>query len=140
MTIASTIARILLGLVFALSGLVPFIFPSPPSQPGMAGTVNHALFASHWMLFVGFAQLLIGISFLSNRFVPVALIMLAAFLYNSFAFHLLTSPALLPLPLVAAVLGTLVALPYRALFAPIFAARPQPVGSESGSKARSAFS
>jgi putative oxidoreductase len=125
--IASTIARILLGLAFVLAGLVPFVFPSPPPQPGMAGIVNHALFASHWMLFVGFAQLLIGISFLSNRFVPVALIMMAAFLYNSFAFHLGTSPALLPLPILATGLWLLVALQYRALFAPIFAAKPEPL-------------
>jgi hypothetical protein len=124
MNIASTIARILLGLVFLCVGLVPFVFPSPPPQPGLVGTVTQALFASHWMLFVGFAQLLIGISFLTNRFVPIALIMLAAFLYNSFAFHIGTSPALLPLPLVAAALGLLVALPYRELFAPIFAAKP----------------
>ena len=129
MIIASTIARILLGFVFLLAGLVPFVFPSPPPQPGMAGIVNHALFASHWMLFVGFAQLLIGISFLSNRFVPVALIMMA-FLYNSFAFHLVTSPALLPLPLLATVLWLLVALRYRALFAPIFAAKPELLRSE----------
>ena len=125
MIIATTIARILLGLAFVLAGLVPFVFPSPPPQPGLAGSVNHALFASHWMLFVGFAQVLIGVSFLSNRFVPVALIMLAAFLYNSFAFHLGTSPALLPLPLVATALGVLVALPYRTLFAPIFVAKPK---------------
>lgn len=124
MIIASTIARILLGLLFVIAGLVPFVFPSPPPQPGLAGAVNHALFASHWMLFVGFAQLLIGISFLSNRFVPVALIMMAAFLYNSFAFHLGTSPALLPLPLLGTALWLLVALRYRALFAPIFAAKP----------------
>jgi putative oxidoreductase len=140
MIIASTIARILLGLLFVLAGLVPFVFPSPPPQPGMAGTVNHALFASHWMLFVGFAQLLIGISFLSNRFVPIALITMAAFLYNSFAFHLGTSPALLPLPLFGTVLWLLVALRYRALFAPIFVARPELLGSEKGAKTRDAFS
>jgi putative oxidoreductase len=140
MIIASTIARILLGLLFVFAGLVPFVFPSPPPQPGLAGIVNHALFASHWMLFVGFAQLLIGISFLSNRFVPIALIIMAAFLYNSFAFHLGTSPALLPLPLLATVLWLLVALRYRALFAPIFAAKPEPLGSKNGAIVRDAVS
>lgn len=140
MIIASTIARIVLGLLFAFAGLVPCVFPSPPPQPGMAGTVFHALSASHWMLFVGFAQLLIGISFLSNRFVPVALIMLAAFLYNSFAVHLTTSPALLPLPLLAAALGLLVAWPYRALFAPLFVAKPELSGSERRGEISDAFS
>ena len=139
MIVASTIARILLGVLFLLAGLVPFVFPSPPPQPGLAGAVSHALFASHWMLFVGFAQFLIGISFLSNRFVPVALIIMAAFLYNSFAFHLTTSPALLPLPIVVTVLSLLIALPYRALFAPIFAAKPVPLGPENGAKVSDAF-
>ena len=125
MIIASTIARILLGLMFLVAGIAPFIFAAP-AQPGMAGIVNHALYASHWMLFVGFVQVLIGISFLSNLFVPVALIMMAAFLYNSFAFHLTTSPMLLPMWFLVTVLWFLVALPYRALFAPIFAARPAP--------------
>ena len=124
MIIASTIARILLGLLFAFGGIVPFIFGSPPPQPGMAGVVNHALYASHWILFVSFVQILIAISFLSNRFVPVALIMMAAFLYNSFAYHFATSPAMLPIWFVATVLWLLVALRYRALFAPIFAATP----------------
>ena len=127
MNIASTIARILLGVFFLLAGLVPFVFPSPPPQPGLAGEVSHALFASHWMQFVGFAQFLIGLSFLTNRYVPVALIMLAAFLYNSFAFHIGTSPPLLILPIVGTALWLLVALRYRALFAPIFAAKPAAV-------------
>lgn len=132
MTIASTVARILLGLLFVVLGLVPFIFTSPPPQPGLAGIVNHALFESHWMLFVGFAQIVSGLAFLSNRFVPVALIITAAFLYNSYAFHLGTSQALLPLPLFATVLWLLIALPYRALFAPIFAAKPETVGPQKG--------
>lgn len=138
MSTASRIARILLGVLFVIAGLVPFIFPLPPPQPGMLGTLIHALFASHWMLFVGLAQLLIGISFLVNRFVPIALIMAAAFLYNSFAFHVTTAPALLPLPILASLLWLLIALPYRRLFAPIFAARPEPVRSEKSAIVRDA--
>lgn len=123
MIIASTIARVLLGVLFALAGTVPFVFGSPPQQPGLLGIVNHALYASHWVLFVGFVQVLIGISFLSNRFVPVALIMMAAFLYNSFAYHLATSPIALPIWLLVTVLWLLIALQYRTLFAPVFAAK-----------------
>ena len=95
-----------------LCRLTPHISASILGHMNIASTVNHALYASHWMLFVGFAQLLIGISFLSNRFVPVALIMMAAFLYNSFAYHVTTSPALLALPLLATALSFLV-VPYR---------------------------
>lgn len=132
MRTASTIARILLGLVFGLAGVAGFV-GSPPPQPGIAGVVSHALYGSHWMWFVAFVQLLIGISFLTNRFVPVGLIMLAAFLYNSFAYHLLTSPMLLSLPIVVTVLGVIVAQPYRALFAPIFKARAATQETSAGS-------
>ena len=132
MKIASTVARILLGMLFVFAASLSFVFSSPPPQPGLAGVVNHALYASHWILFVASVQLLIGISFLSNRFVPVALIMLAAFLYNSFAYHLATSPMVLPLWLVFVILWLLVALPYRALFAPIFAAKPESYVSATG--------
>jgi hypothetical protein len=124
MIIASNIARILLGLLFGFAGIAGFVSGSPPPQPGIAGVVNNALYDSHWMWFIAFVQLLIAISFLTNRFVPVALIMLAAFLYNSFAYHLLTSPALLPIWFVVTVLWLIVALRYRGLFAPIFEARP----------------
>lgn len=132
MSVATNIARILLGLVFALAGVAGFV-GSPPQQPGIAGVVSSALYGSHWMWFVALAQLAIGISFLTNRFVPVGLIVLAAFLYNSFAFHILTSPMLLPLPIIVAVLGFIVARPYRALFAPIFKARASTQEPSSGS-------
>ena len=123
MSIASTIARILLGLVFGLVGIAEVVFSSPPPQPGLVGVVNNALYSSHWMWFIAFVQVLIALSFLTNRFVPVALIMLAAFLYNSFAFHLLTSPIFLPIWFVATVLWFIIAVRYRAVFAPIFRAR-----------------
>ena len=123
MSTASTIARILLGIWFGFAGIAGFVFASPPPQPGTAGVVNNALYGSHWIWFIAFVQLLIAIAFLTNRFVPVALIMLAAFLYNSFAYHLLTSPMLLPMWFVGTLLWLIVALRYRGLFAPIFQAR-----------------
>lgn len=132
MSTARSIARIFLGLVFGLAGIAGFA-GSPPPQPGIAGIVNSALYGSHWMWFVAFVQLLISVSFLTNRFVPVALIILAAFLYNSFAYHLLTSPVLLPIPIVATVLGFFIAQPYRALFAPIFKARAATQEPSAGS-------
>ncbi len=122
MRIVSIVARIVLGILFAFAGITGFL-GSPPPQPGIAGVVNNALFSSHWIWFIAFVQLLIGLSFLTNRFVPVALIMLAAFLYNSFAYHLITSPMLLPFWFFATVLWLIIALPYRGLFAPIFKAR-----------------
>jgi len=124
MRIATTIARILLGLLFTFMGASAFFISKPPPLPGMAGTFNDVFIHSHWSLFVGAAQLVLGVLFLINRFVPIALIMLAAFLYNSFAFHITMMPAALPAPLIVLVLWTIVALKYRAVFAPLLKATP----------------
>ena len=124
MNIVAIIARIVLGLLFVVAGGSDFLISSPPPQPGFAGQFADVFFQSHWVLFLGAAQFTFGALLLLNRFVPVALIMLAAFLYNSFGFHITTSPSVLWAPAICTVLGLIVAWPYRGLFAPIFAAKP----------------
>jgi len=123
MNVAALIARLLLGLWFLVVGASPF-FVAPPPQPGLAGEFIEIFYRSHWTLFVGAAQLALGAQLLVNRFVPLALIVLAAFLYNSFAFHLLIAPATLFAPVIVLALWFLVAWPYRGLFATIFTAKP----------------
>lgn len=117
MNIAAAIARILLGLLFTFAGIMAFLVTSPPPQPGLAGTFNDVFIHSHWALFVGAAQLVIGVLLLVNRFVTIALIMLAAFLYNSFAFHITMAQSALPAPVIVLVLWVLVAAKYRSHFA-----------------------
>ena len=123
--VAVTGARLVLGIVFVVAGASVFFISSPPPLPGLAGAFNDVFFKSHWVLFVGAAQLTLGVLMLINRFVPVAVIMLAAFVYNSFAFHLTMAQSSLWAPVCVFVLWLLVALKYRALFAPIFAADPR---------------
>jgi uncharacterized membrane protein YphA (DoxX/SURF4 family) len=125
MNIVRTTARILLGLLFVAAGAAGLLF-APPPQPGFAGEFSTVVYASHFMNFVSAAQLVLGALLLINRFVPVALIMLAAFIYNSFAFHSTMAQSAIIAPLVIAVLLVVVAWPYRALFAPLFVARPLP--------------
>lgn len=119
MNIAVTIARILLGTLFVLAGAMAFILHSPPPEPGLAGTFNQVFFQSHWSLFIGAAQLVLGVLLLINRFVPIALIMVAAFLYNSFAFHITMAPSALFAPIIVLALWLLIALKYRSAFAPL---------------------
>ena len=123
MNIVSTVARILLGALFIFAGASAF-FISPQPPPGLAGAFLEISLRSHFVLFVGAAQLTLGLLLVVNRFVPVALIMLAAFLYNSFAFHITMAQSALFAPVIVLLLWLLVALPYRAVFAPIFAAKP----------------
>lgn len=113
MNIAVTVARIVLGLVFTLAGVLSVVISSPPPQPGLAGTFNEIFVHSHWAMFVGAAQIAIGVLLLVNRCVPLALVMLAAFLYNSFAFHITMAPSALPAPIAVLALWVIIAWKYR---------------------------
>ena len=116
------IARTLLGLMFIVFGLndfVPFI-PNPPSIPQSAGTFFGLMVQSHFSYFVFGAQLIAGVLLVINRFVPLALVMLAAVIANILAFHITMWPAtLIPMPLIATVLWFIVAWRYRAKLTPL---------------------
>jgi putative oxidoreductase len=124
MKVAAAIARILLGLLFTTAGTFSFFIAHPAPIPGLAGEFIDVFYRSHWALFVAVAQVTLGVLLLVNQFVPVALIVLAAFLYNSFAFHITMAPSAAPVPVIVLALWFLVAWPYRRLFAPIFVAKP----------------
>lgn len=125
MKIVSIIARYFLGLmftVFGLNGFLNFIHQPPPSNP-LALQFLIAVSASHFAAFFFAAQLLGGLLLLSGFFVPLALTILAAELYNILAFHLTLAPGIAP-ALVACVLWVLVFLQYRASFQSLLAAKP----------------
>ena len=124
---AATVARILLGLVFFAAGTSGFVmFSHPPAAPpGLAGAFQDVFFRSGWVLFVDSVELIAGAFLLTNRFVPLALALLAAVLSNILVFHLSMAPAGLPVPLVLVVLWAFVARRYWSLFAPLFVAKPE---------------
>ena len=125
MKIVSVIARYLLGLmftVFGLNGFLNFIHQPPPANP-LALQFFVAISASHFAAFFFAMQLISGLLLLSGFFVPLALTVLAAELYNILAFHLTLSPGIAP-ALVACVLWVLVFLRYRNSFNGVLAAKP----------------
>jgi putative oxidoreductase len=126
MRITSIVARYLLGLiftVFALNGFLNFIHQPPPPNP-VAIQFLVSVSESHFAAFFFAIQLLGGLLLLSGFFVPLALTVLAAELYNILAFHLTLAPATIAPALVASVLWVLVFLQYRASFKGIFSAKP----------------
>src|ERR1700723_3836520 len=115
MKITSIIARYLLGLifmVFGLNGFLNFIHQPPPADP-LAMQFFVAVSASHFAAFFLAWQVLGGLLLLSGFFVPLALTVFAAELYNMLAFHLTLAPATIAPALVASVLWILVFLQYR---------------------------
>jgi putative oxidoreductase len=129
MKIVSMIARYLLGLmftVFGLNGFLNFIHQPPPANP-LAIQFFIAISTSHFAAFFFGIQLVGGLLLLSGYFVPLALILLAAEIYNILAFHLTFAPESIVPALVAAVLWVLVFLQYRASFKDVLAAKPVPM-------------
>jgi putative oxidoreductase len=126
MKTTSIVARYLLGLmftVFGLNGFLNFIHQPPPTNP-LALQFLVTVSESHFAAFFFAIQLLGGLLLLSGYFVPLALTLLAAVLYNILAFHLTMAPASIPPALVACVLWVLVFLQYRESFKGIFSAKP----------------
>ena|SRR4051812_41044069 len=124
MKIAVLIARILLGLLFAVFGLNGFLhfIPMPPPA-GLAGQYMGALFLSHYLVVVFLLQLIGGLLLLANRFVPLALVLLGPVVVNILLFHALLAPAGLPMALFAAVLWFVIFAGVRGAFAGIFEQR-----------------
>ena len=126
MKTVSIIARYLLGLVFTvfgLNGFFNFIHQSPPTNP-LEIQFLVGISASHFAAFFFAVQLFGGLLLLSGFFVPLALTLLAAELYNILAFHLTLAPASIAPALVASVLWILVFLQYRASFKDVLAVKP----------------
>jgi putative oxidoreductase len=122
----STIARYLAGVVFLVFGLNGFLnfIPMPPPA-GIAGQFMGALYASHYLWLIFAFQLVAGVLLLANRYVPLALAMLAPVIVNILSFHVLMAPSGLPLALFVAVLWAVIFVDVRPAFAALFQARVQ---------------
>jgi len=124
MKITAVIARLLLGfifLVFGLNGFLHFIPSSPPS--GTAGQFVGALFVSHYLVPIFLLQIISAVLLLVNRYVPLALTLLAPIIVNILLIHILMLPSGLPLALVVTVLWIVVFLSARSAFAGLFQER-----------------
>jgi uncharacterized membrane protein YphA (DoxX/SURF4 family) len=115
------VARVLLGIMFTVFGLNGFLhfIPQPPI-PGMAGQFFGILFESHFAVLIFAAQLIAGILLLVGRWVPFALVVLAAVLANILTFHITMSPETIAPAIVALVLWILALIPYREKLAVLF--------------------
>jgi uncharacterized membrane protein YphA (DoxX/SURF4 family) len=130
MKIVSIVARYLMALmftVFGLNGFLQFIHQPPPANP-LALQFLVVVSASHFAAFFFALQVLGGLLLFSGFFVPLALTLLAAELYNILAFHLTMAPASIAPALVASVCWILVFLQYRESFKGIFRAKPATQG------------
>src|SRR2546426_11549375 len=94
--IGPTIARVLLGLMFTVCGLYGFLrfIPEPktPMPEGAAAFAGALMNTGYMMQLVSGTQLLTGVLLLINRFVPLALALLAPILVGIITFHIFLAP------------------------------------------------
>jgi hypothetical protein len=124
MKIIAVIARFLLGFIFLVFGLNGFLHFIPASLPsGTAGQFVGALFVSNYLVVVFLFQLISAVLLLINRYVPLALTLLAPIIVNILLFHVLMALNGLPLALVVTVLWIIVFLSVRSAFAGLWQQR-----------------
>lgn len=131
------IARYLLGagfFVFGLNGFLHFL-PSPPPPPAAAMNFAGALLATGYMFpLIKGTEVIAGLLLLSNRYVTLALALLAPVLVNIIAFHALLAPAGLAIPVVLLAAELFLAWAYRDAYAPMLRARVEPASPSAASE------
>jgi putative oxidoreductase len=126
MKTASVVARYLAGVIFlvmGLNGFLHFIPFSPPSD--IAGQFMGALYVSHYLWVIFAFQVIAGVLLLVNRYVPLAVALLAPLIVNILTFHALMAPSGLPLALFVAVLWAVIFIDVRPAFSGLFQSRLQ---------------
>ena len=115
MKIATIIVRILLGLIFVVFGSNAFLrfLPMPPLPQGLAGLYLKAFFESGYVYVIGGMQFIAGLLLLIGRFVPLGLTILAAIIFNIWAFHILMAPEGFPPALLVTALELFLLWRYR---------------------------
>ena len=124
MKTVSTIARYLAGVIFLVFGLNCFLnfIPMPPPE-GIAGQFMGALYASHYLVVIFAFQIIAAVLLLVNRYVPMAVAMLAPVIVNILSFHALMAPSGLPLALFVALLWAVIFVDVRSAFTGLFQSR-----------------
>ena len=120
-------ARLFLGLVFTIFGLNFFLhFLPTPAAPPRAAAFAGALFTSGYLFpLLNVTEAVAGVLLLGNRFVPLALAVLAPIVINIVAFHLFLAPSDLGLALAVLAAELTLAWNRRAAFAPMLRARAE---------------
>ena len=125
---AVPVARVLLGLIFFVFGLNGFLnfFPPPPpeSMPKALQDFFELFVKSGYLLpLVKCTEVVAGALLLANRFVPLALVVLAPVIVNIVLVHLLLAPEGLGIALLTLALELYLAWVHRRAFASLLAAR-----------------
>ena len=122
------IGRVLLGLAFMFFGLNGFLnfIPAPKELPQDMMTVSMGLMKGGYMTVVSADEILAALLLLTNRFVPLALTLIAPILVGILTFHIATSPGMIVPGVFLTLIELYLAWSYRKAFGPMLAAKVRP--------------
>ena len=126
-----TVARVLLGLVFFVFGLNGFLnfMPPPPKEtlPAALVAFSEAMINTGYLFaLVKGTEVLVGALLLLNRFVPLALALIAPVIVNIVAVHVLLAPSGAVISIIILALELYLAWAYRSAFRPMLGAHVSP--------------
>src|SRR5579862_1214263 len=125
------IARVLMGLAFLAFGLMGIlmalhVMKAPDNMPEDIKAVNGALTKAGYMDVVSATMTLVGLLLLANRFVPLALALIAPVLVGILTFHITMQPAGIVPGAILSLLELYLAWSYRNAFCPMLRAKVVP--------------
>ena|SRR5579864_486570 len=126
--LGTAIVRVLLGLMFLVFGLNGFLnfIPVPKDLPPDMITVAAGLMKGGYMAVVSGTEIIVAVLLLTNRFVPLALVLLAPIIVGIITFHIAVAPATIVPGIVVLVMELYLAWAYRGAFRPMLQAKTSP--------------
>ena len=126
--ILTVIVRLLLGLAFLFFGVMGLfnLMKPPPDMPQEILNVMGALANAGYMKVVAATEIIVALLLLTNRFVPLALALLAPIVVGILTFHVAMQPAGIIPGLVVLVMELYLAWAYREAFRPMLRAKTIP--------------
>lgn len=126
--VVTAIIRVLLGVMFLVFGLNGFLnfMPAPKELPPDVITVSTGLMKGGYMAVVSATELVVALLLLTNRFVPLALVLLAPIVVGIITFHIAIAPATIVPGIVVLVMELYLAWVYRGAFRPMLQAKVSP--------------
>jgi len=123
-------ARFLMGLaflVFGLNGFLNFIpQPKTPMPEGAVAFAGALIKTGYMMPLVAGTQVLVGLFLLLNRFVPLALALIAPIIVGIITFHIFLAPSTIAPGIVVLILELYLAWSYRSAFSPMLGMKVRP--------------
>ena len=141
--ILAALPRFLLGFILFASGVAGLLNLIPPQTlEGPGALYMTGLGGSYLIILVKLTEVATGVLLLSNRFVPLALVIAAPVLINIAAFHAFYAPSGLAVPVVMIASALFVAWKHRKAYAALLtpkhevASEPARAGGLSGATAQ----